>query len=77
MITEEPALTPITAPDVASTVATSGLAELQVPPATVEENVVRLPLHTAISPLSTPTIGGAFIVTNLVSIATTPPRETV
>jgi len=49
-------------------VATAVLEELQVPPATVEENVVVNPTQIVWFPESVPAIGGAVTVTVLVAV---------
>jgi len=47
VITDVPALTPVTTPVPATTVATAGLALLQLPPGEAFVNVVVEPTHTS------------------------------
>lgn len=59
-------------------VATDGLALVQVPPVTVELNVVGVPKHAIDVPLKTPALGAALMLTVLVSVtAVQPAPETV
>ena len=53
----------------ALTVAVPGADELQVPPATVEENEVVCPIQIACPPLSVPALGPVVIVTFLMAVA--------
>ena len=68
-MTEVPAVTPVTNPDVELTVATAGVAEDQLPPVTEEESV-EVPLEQiAVVPEIVPADGAAVTVTVLVAVA--------
>jgi hypothetical protein len=64
-----PAATPVITPEVALTVATEVLEEVQLPPPTVELNVVVFPVHTFWSPESVPALSVVETVTVLVAVA--------
>ena len=74
-----PTPTPVINPDVGLTDAKALLVLTQVPPATVEESVIVLPVHTALRPLKVPEegIGVTFIVIEPVAAADTPLLVTV
>lgn len=57
----------------ASILATDGLAELQVPPVTVEVNVVLLDTQAVVIPLKLPAFNAALIVTVLVALTLAQP----
>ena len=54
-----PADTPVTTPEVGSTVATAGFPDDQIPPGVEEEKVRVSPSQTSCVPLSVPASGGA------------------
>ena len=60
-------------PAFALIVATLGLAELHVPPVTVELNVVPAPRQAVGTPLNTPAVAVPATVTVLVSVASEQP----
>jgi hypothetical protein len=64
----DPAEEPITSPVDELTVATAGLLLLQLPPATVELNVLVPATQIDWVPLNTPAVGAAVTVTVLVAV---------
>lgn len=68
-----PAAKPVITPVDELIVATLGLAELQVPPVTVELNVVLAPKQAVVVPLNVPVVGAADIVTVLVAVTSVQP----
>jgi hypothetical protein len=73
VITDVPALTPVITPVPPTIVATPGLALVQVPPPTVEVNVVVNPTQAVVVPFNVPALGAVLIVTVLVSVASAHP----
>ena len=69
VITEVPAVTPVTAPVDELIVATAGVAEVQAPPVTVELSVEELFEQIAVVPESVPAEGAAVTVTVEVAVA--------
>ena len=69
----DPADVPITSPVDELTVATAGLLLVQLPPATVELNVLVPATQIDCVPLSTPAVGEAVTVTVLVAVASEHP----
>lgn len=67
-------LTPVIIPVEALIVATPGVALVQVPPVTVELNVVVDPTQTVAVPLNVPVVGVDPIVTVLVAVASAHPE---
>lgn len=65
----KPVATPVTIPDVASTVATVVLDDVQVPPVTKLLSVRVLPAHTVMVPFIVPAVVVAFTVTILVAVS--------
>ena len=63
-----PAVTPLITPVEGLIVATAGVPELQVPPATVDVKVVVPLTQIACVPLRVPAVGGAVTVTSLVAV---------
>jgi len=73
VITEVPALTPVITPVPATTVATPGVALLQLPPAVpFELNVVVAPIHAVAVPLRVPAVTVGLIVTVRVALTGLP-----
>lgn len=70
----EPALTPVTLPEL-PTVATAGLEELQTPPVVASESVMEAPAHTVEGPEMVPAEGERFTVSGVVLMAE--PHEVV
>jgi hypothetical protein len=75
VITDVPAVTPVTDPVAALTVATAGVALLHVPPAVVLVHIPELPIHKGDTPVMVWAIG-AVIVTVFVVVLTQPPTVT-
>jgi len=71
-----PAVTPVTKPLAALTVATAGVALLHTPPAVVLVHVSVLPIHNGDTPVIVCAIG-AVIVTVFVAVLTHPPTVTL
>ena len=61
-------------PVLASIVATLGVLLLQVPPPTVELNVVVKPAHALVVPLKVPALGAVVTVTVLVAVTSGHPE---
>ena len=74
VISDVPAETPVTNP-VASTVATDGVALVQVPPVVVPVQVAVEPMHNGVVPVIV-WATGAVIVTDLLAVFTQPPMVT-
>jgi hypothetical protein len=76
VISDVPAVNPVTKPVAGSTVATAGVALDHTPPAVVLVQVSLLPIHNGDTPVIVCTIG-AVIVTVFVAVFTQPPVVTV
>ena len=72
-MTTDPALTPATAPEEASMVATALLAEVQLPPVTVEVSVEEPFAQIVVVPEMLPAVGTAVTVTVVVVVALAQP----
>ena len=75
MITEVPAVTPVTKPLETSTVATAGVALDHVPPVVVLVHVAVVPSHNGVVPVIVWAVG-AIIVTVCVAVLTQLPTVT-
>ena len=72
-MTEVPALTPVTKPLAALTVATAGVALLHTPPAVVLVHVSVLPIHNGETPVIVWAIGAVIVTVPVVVIIPHPP----
>jgi hypothetical protein len=73
VIVAVPVATPVTTPVEALTTATLVLLLVQLPPLTVDANVVVAPTNTVCVPDNVPVVGGAETVTVLVAVASAQP----
>ena len=75
MITDVPALMPVTKPVAKPTVATAGVALVHVPPGVVLVHTAVAPIHKGVVPVIVCAIG-AVTVTVLFAVLTQPPTVT-